>query len=79
MGVAERRVEWFLQEQRCSANRLREIRRTAFTCDKPSGADQWWHVKPENSLTGVSYRNGGGTWAGPREPVGFQVPEACAS
>src|SRR5207249_1659914 len=21
---------------------------TAFTCDKPAGADQWWHVKPEN-------------------------------
>ena len=35
--------------------------------------DHWWESDPENSLTGVSYRNGGGHWAGPRRPLGFTV------
>ncbi|MFJ1785049.1 N,N-dimethylformamidase beta subunit family domain-containing protein [Streptomyces anulatus] len=60
---------------------------TAISCDKyppgvPQGADidrmrgapdHWWETEPENRLIGVSYRNGGGHWDGPREPLGFTV------
>jgi len=39
--------------------------------------DMQWHefspANPENRLTGVSYRNGGGWWTGPREQVGYTV------
>ena len=35
-----------------------------------------WKKNPENSLTGVSYRNGGGSWTGEREPVGYTVQNA---
>ncbi|QES42919.1 hypothetical protein DEJ49_19725 [Streptomyces venezuelae] len=38
--------------------------------------DHWWESEPENSLLGVSYRNGGGHWDGPRTPLGFTVTEA---
>ncbi len=54
---------------------------TAFTCDKasrPPGTrsvrtDMWFASRPENSLTGVSYRNGGGWWNGLREALGYTV------
>lgn len=39
-------------------------------------SDQWWRIEPENALTGVSYRNGGGWWRGEREPLGFTVQHA---
>jgi hypothetical protein len=38
--------------------------------------DQWWDGwahSPENSLTGVSYRNGGGWYDGKRDQVGYTV------
>jgi len=35
--------------------------------------DHWWESEPENTLTGVSYRNGGGHWEGPRAPLGFTL------
>ncbi|MED7948831.1 N,N-dimethylformamidase beta subunit family domain-containing protein [Streptomyces sp. BE303] len=35
--------------------------------------DHWWETEPENTLTGVSYRNGGGHWEGARSPLGFTV------
>lgn len=35
-----------------------------------------WKKNPENSLTGVSYRNGGGSWIGEREAVGYTVENA---
>ncbi|MET7299954.1 N,N-dimethylformamidase beta subunit family domain-containing protein [Embleya sp. NPDC005575] len=35
--------------------------------------DKWWETEPENSLTGVSYRNGGGHWSGIRAPIGYTV------
>jgi hypothetical protein len=41
--------------------------------------DQWWNgpaARPENALTGVSYRYGGGWWAGPRTPLGYRVQHA---
>lgn len=48
----------------------------------PRGAfDHWWPEtganRPEDALTGVSYRHGGGWWDGPRETRGFivQAPE----
>ncbi|GGZ86656.1 hypothetical protein GCM10010371_53300 [Streptomyces subrutilus] len=60
---------------------------TAISCAKyppgaPQGADtdrmrgapdHWWETEPENRLIGVSYRNGGGHWDGPRERLGFTV------
>lgn len=55
---------------------------TAFVCWKGVAAasggpyDQWWCGEaddPENSLTGVSYRNAGGWWAGPRPSLGYNV------
>lgn len=39
-------------------------------------SDQWWRIEPENILTGVSYRNGGGWWKGEREALGFTVQHA---
>ena len=35
-----------------------------------------WKSNPENSLTGVSYRNGGGSWTGEREALGYTVQNA---
>ena len=35
--------------------------------------EKWWKIRPENSLCGVSYRNGGGWWDGMRPPLGFTV------
>lgn len=35
-----------------------------------------WKNNPENSLTGVSYRNGGGWWRGERDAVGYTVENA---
>jgi len=35
-----------------------------------------WKKNPENSLTGVSYRNAGGWWTGERDPAGFTVENA---
>ncbi|MYV98735.1 hypothetical protein GT354_10650 [Streptomyces sp. SID3343] len=46
-------------------------------CDSlPGVAGHWWESEPENSLIGVSYRNGGGHWAGLRAPLGFTVQHA---
>ena len=46
----------------------------------PRGAlDHWWPftgvARPEDSLTGVSYRNGGGWWDGPRNTGGYIVQD----
>ncbi|KOG86686.1 hypothetical protein ADK38_29650 [Streptomyces varsoviensis] len=42
--------------------------------DQMRGApDHWWETEPENTLTGVSYRNAGGHWEGARGPLGFTV------
>jgi len=53
----------------------------ALVCDKAGERplDQWHNGvgRPENAITGVSYRGGGGLWFGPREPQGYQV--RCAS
>jgi hypothetical protein len=55
---------------------------TAFVCDKSkhSGDDQrydlWFRFDPENRLTGVSHRNGGGQWWGKREAIGYTVQHA---
>ncbi|WP_344564465.1 N,N-dimethylformamidase beta subunit family domain-containing protein [Streptomyces axinellae] len=38
--------------------------------------DHWWESDPENALFGVSYRNGGGHWSGPRRPLGFRIQHA---
>jgi len=35
-----------------------------------------WKKNPENSLTGVSYRNAGGWWTGERDAVGYTVENA---
>ena len=48
----------------------------------PQGArDAWWPAsgaaRPEDALTGVSYRHGGGWWDGPRETAGFEVQRAA--
>jgi Phosphotransferase enzyme family len=54
----------------------------AFVCDKTKLAgdgqkrEQWFNVDPENRLTGVSSRNGGGQWWGKREPIGYRVQHA---
>lgn len=39
-------------------------------------AGHWWRSEPENSLTGVSYRQGGGWWDGAREALGYTVQHA---
>jgi hypothetical protein len=52
-----------------------ELHPTAFIRDF-----KWWNKRPtpnpENSLTGVSYRNAGGWWSGERAPVGYTVQNA---
>jgi hypothetical protein len=55
---------------------------TAIVCHQggPRGAlDHWWPPtganRPEDALTGVSYRNGGGWWGGPRHPGGYSVQD----
>jgi hypothetical protein len=48
-----------------------ELHPTAFLRDFET-----WKKNPENSLTGVSYRNGGGSWIGEREAVGYTVQNA---
>ncbi|WON72767.1 N,N-dimethylformamidase beta subunit family domain-containing protein [Nitrosospira sp. Is2] len=55
---------------------------TAIVCHQggPHGAfDHWWPqtgaARPEDALTGVSYRNGGGWWDGPRHTEGFIVQD----
>jgi hypothetical protein len=48
-------------------------------CRKIDNVDLWWSGvrRPENSLTGVSFQNGGGWWGGEsREPLGFTVQHA---
>jgi hypothetical protein len=56
--------------------------KTAFVCDKSTFAgtgrkrDQWFWFDPENRLTGVSHRNGGGQWWGERQPIGYTVQHA---
>jgi hypothetical protein len=56
---------------------------SAMVCHQgsPTGAfDHWWPAsgvhRPEDSLTGVSYRHGGGWWDGPRSTEGFFVQQA---
>jgi hypothetical protein len=51
---------------------------SAMVCHQggPAGAlDHWWPPsganRPEDALTGVSYRHGGGWWDGPRETAGY--------
>jgi hypothetical protein len=55
---------------------------TAILCHQggPRGAfDHWWPQtgvgRPEDALTGVSYRNGGGWWDGPRDAGGYIVQD----
>jgi hypothetical protein len=55
---------------------------TAIVCHQggPRGAfDHWWPQtganRPEDALTGVSYRNGGGWWDGPRRTGGYSVQD----
>jgi len=55
---------------------------TAMVCHQggPAGAlDQWWPQsgagRPEDALTGVSYRNGGGWWDGQRDSSGYIVQD----
>lgn len=55
---------------------------TAIVCHQggPRGAaDHWWTRsganRPEDSLTGVSYRHGGGWWDGPRRSRGYVVQQ----
>jgi hypothetical protein len=47
----------------------------------PRGAlDHWWPAsgaaRPEDGLSGASYRHGGGWWDGPRETAGYIVQQA---
>jgi hypothetical protein len=56
---------------------------SAIVCHQggPRGAlDHWWPAsgaaRPEDSLTGVSYRHGGGWWDGPRDTGGYIVQRA---
>ena len=48
-----------------------ELHPTAFIRDFNT-----WKRNPENSLTGVSYRNAGGWWTGERDAVGYTVQNA---
>jgi hypothetical protein len=55
---------------------------TAIVCHQggPHGArDQWWSprgaARPEDSLSGASYRHGGGSWDGPRGSGGYRVQQ----
>lgn len=58
----------FCDFARCADDKLHP---TAFIRDFKS-----WKKNPENSLTGVSYRNAGGWWTGERDPVGYTVQNA---
>jgi N,N-dimethylformamidase beta subunit-like protein len=56
---------------------------TAIVCHQggPEGArDHWWPrsgaQRPEDAMTGVSYRHGGGWWDGPRQTGGYVVQRA---
>jgi Ser/Thr protein kinase RdoA (MazF antagonist) len=55
---------------------------TVIACDKTRHGDDaqkrdlWFRFDPENRLTGVSHRNGGGQWWGRREAVGYTVQHA---
>jgi hypothetical protein len=56
---------------------------SAIVCHQggPRGAlDHWWPAtgagRPEDALTGVSYRHGGGWWDGPRDIGGYVVQQA---
>ena len=55
---------------------------STLVCDKTAGADdnrkrdQWFDFDPENRLTGVSHRNGGGHWWGRRDPLSYTVQHA---
>lgn len=56
---------------------------SAIVCHQggPQGAlDHWWPQtganRPEDALTGVSYRHGGGWWDGPRQTNGYIVQDA---
>jgi hypothetical protein len=42
-------------------------------CNKANDSDLWTKLKPETTLTGVSYNNAGGWWGGERETLGFTV------
>jgi hypothetical protein len=52
---------------------------TAMVClkgNETGGDDQWWNglpLNPENALTCVSYRNGGGWWPDKRDQIGYTV------
>jgi hypothetical protein len=55
---------------------------TAIVCHQggPHGArDHWWSphgaARPEDSLSGASYRHGGGWWDGPRRSGGYRVQQ----
>lgn len=56
---------------------------TTLACQKgdfnTACGDQWWSprgaARPEESLTGVSYRNGGGWWEGFRQRLGYTVQD----
>jgi hypothetical protein len=37
------------------------------------GPDLWWRQRPENSLLGLSYRNGAGWWGGVRPDTRYRV------
>jgi hypothetical protein len=57
---------------------------TAIVCHQggPAGAlDHWWPGtgahRPEDGLSGVSYRHGGGWWDGPRRSRGYVVQQAA--
>lgn len=58
----------FCDFSRCADDKLHP---TAFIRDFYT-----WKKYPENSLTGVSYRNAGGWWTGDREAVGYTVQNA---
>lgn len=50
----------------------------SMTCHQggPNGAlDDWWPGRPEDPLSGVSYRHGGGWWDGQRTAAGFAVQD----
>ncbi|MFC0253510.1 N,N-dimethylformamidase beta subunit family domain-containing protein [Massilia consociata] len=55
---------------------------TAMVCHqggKHGAYDHWWPAtgaaRPEDSLTGASYRHGGGWWDGPRDTTGYIVQQ----
>lgn len=62
---------WHIEFCDCLRDAQGELHPTAFSRDY-----KWWRERPENSLTGVSYRNAGGWWVGEREPVGYTVQHA---